>query len=92
MGVSAGWMGAFDLSLLLLGSGTGPGCGDSLTLANVLSRRSCMDLSKISSRAAVRCGLSPDEELPMILESRFASTKGFSLDWKSSCSMSLIRL
>jgi len=81
-GGSAGWMGASNPSFLL-GSGTGSGCNESLTLATALSRRSRTDLSKINSIAAVRCGVSPDEELRMILDSKLPSIKGFSLDWKS---------
>ena len=42
--------------------------------------------------AAVRCKFSPDEELRMVSETRVSSTECFSLDRKSSCSISLIRL
>lgn len=89
---SAGWAEILDPSLLLLGSGTGSGCSESLTLTTAFSRRSSMDLSKINSMAAVRCEFSPDEVLRMILESKLSSTEGFSSDWKNSCSISLIRL
>ena len=51
-----------------------------------------MDLSRINSIAAVRCGFKLEEELRMMLETRAPSTEDFSLDWKSSCSISLIRL
>ena len=73
-----GWVVAFDPSVFF-------------AFVNTLSRRSCMDLPKINAMAAVWCGLSPDEELRIVLGSKVASTKGFSLDWNSSCSISLIR-
>jgi len=58
---------------------------------DTLSRRSCIDLPKINRMIAVRCGLSPDEEPRITLGSKVGSTKGFNLDWKSSCSISLMR-
>jgi hypothetical protein len=42
--------------------------------------------------AAVRCELRPDEELRMMSDTKAPSTERFSLDWKSSCSISLIGL
>ena len=51
-----------------------------------------MDLSKSNSMAAEQCGFSPDEVLRIILESEVVPTRGFKPDWKSSCSISLIRL
>jgi len=41
--------------------------------------------------AAARCEFRPDEELRIMLEIKAPSTKGFSSDWKSSCSISLTR-
>ena len=40
--------------------------------------------------AAVRCECSPEHEPLMMLESKVRSTKGFNLDQKRSCSISLI--
>ena len=51
-----------------------------------------MDLSKINSMAAAWCEFSPDEELRIILERKAILTEDFSLDWKSSCSISLMCL
>ena len=76
---------------LLLGWVVGPDRSIFFVFVNTRSRRSWMDLPKINPMTAVRCGLSPDEELRIVLGSKVASTKGFNLDWKSSCSISLIR-
>jgi hypothetical protein len=63
-----------------------------LRFVKILSRRSSMDLSRINSMAAVRCEFRPEEELRIMSDTKAPSTEGFSLDWKSSCSISLIRL
>ena len=89
MGSSAGGMGALSGSLPL-SWGVGSGCNESFAFVESLSRRSCIDLSNINFMAAAWCECSPDEELRIILESEAPSTDGFSLDWKSSCSISLI--
>ena len=52
----------------------------------VSSTRTVSTVANITTR----CGCSPDEELRIVSESRAASIKGFSLDWKSSCSISLM--
>lgn len=85
-------METLDAPLSLLGRGVGSGCNVFFTFVYVLLRRSRMDLSKTSSIAAARCGFSPDEVLRIVLESKATLAEGFSLDWKSSCSISLIRL
>jgi len=46
----------------------------------------------INSMIAVRCELRPDEELRMMPEIKVPSTEGFSLDRKSSYSISLTPL
>ena len=86
-------MEVFGSSLFFSSRGAGPCCGVLfIILADVLLRRPWMDLSRINSMAAARCEFPPDEESRMILEIKAPSTEGFSFDWKSSCSISLIRL
>ena len=89
---SAGGMELFNPPVLLSNWGRCPDRSGSFASIETPSRRSCMDLSKINSMTAARCEFSPDEELRMILESKAPSTDGFSSDWKSSCSISLICL
>jgi hypothetical protein len=64
-GSSAGGMGSFGGSLLLSWGG-GSGSAGPFTFVDILSRRSCTDLSRTNSMAAARCECSPDEELRMI--------------------------
>jgi len=85
-------VGILGTLLALFGRGVGSGRTLFFAFPKILSRRSRMDLSRINSIAAVRCEFKPDEELRMILEIKIPSTEDFSLDWKSSCSISLTRL
>ena len=75
-----------------VGRGVGSGRRESSIFVNALSRRACMDLSNINSVAAVRCQFRPEEELLMRSDSKAPSTECFSLDWKSSCCISLTSL
>ena len=73
-------VGMIDPSLVSLDGGVGSGRKLFLTLINILSRRSWMDLSKGNSIAAARCESRPDEELRTISGTNPLSTEGFSFD------------
>lgn len=85
-GGAAAGLGSFS------GNGDGGVVGFVVTVgASILPRQSSTVLSKISSMATSRCGFSPKGESPMMSRSEERPTEDLNLEWKSLCSISMMR-